>query len=630
MTEPDPPTTGPESTQTPESRPQPRAAPRWRRWLPQLGVALGISLAFAIGVECGAPDELAEPGAEHEQVQEAPQVWTCSMHPQIRRNEPGQCPICGMDLIPAEGESAQAEPGMAKLSARARALAQLRTTPIRRVSPSSEHKLLGKVDYDESRFRMITPWVGGRIDRLHVRTTGTEIKRGQTVATIYSPEVYAAMRDLVTAAKQVERLGQGMHGAGRLAGAALESARERLRLLGISDQRIAAIEKNRKVPKQIAIPAPFGGTVLERKVEQGDFVEPGTVLFHVADLSQVWVQLEAYETDLPHLAVGQPVDISITSLPGETFEGRVAFIDPVIDAKTRTARVRIEVPNPEGVLRPGMFAEAVIESPAAGSGTLTVPGTAVLFTGRRSVVYVEVPGRPGTYELREVRLGPKAGPVYPVLSGLADGEAVVTHGAFVLDADVQLNQGGLSMMALPDDAHRDVADVVITGDVLAALGPVMDAYLQTQALLATDELDAARAKLGALADLANAVSLSAPKQTRKAWEEVASDLVGHARQGQASEDDGALRSAFELVSEEVTTLLRLFGNPMPEPLRVAYCPMAFDNQGAEWIQREETVSNPYYGSAMLRCGDVRGTLMPGERLSSVPAALPAPAEGHQH
>ena len=605
----------------------------WRRWLPQVGIALALLLAFAIGMELGAPDpvEVADEHAEHEASTE---VWTCSMHPQIRRSEPGQCPICGMDLILAETEAGREEgaANRARLSERAQALAQLRTTPITRVAPDAEHKLLGKVDYDESRFRMITPWVGGRIDRLHVRTTGTEIKRGQTVATIYSPEVYAAMRDLVTAAKQVERLSKGMHGTANLASAALESARERLRLLGIPDQRIATIEKNRKVPKQIAISSPFGGTVLERKVEQGDYVQAGTVLFHVADLSQVWVQLEAYETDLPHLAVGQPVDLSITSLPGETFEGRVAFIDPVIDPKTRTARVRVEVPNPDGVLRPGMFAEAVIESPVAEAGTLTVPASAVLFTGRRSVVYVQVPGQPGVYELREVRLGPKAGSVYPVLSGLADGEEVVTQGAFVLDADVQLNQGGLSMMAVADDIQRKTPDVVVTADVLAALRPVMESYLQAQRLLAQDELDAAREALGNLADLVNAVSLSAPRETRQAWEDIASELVGHARQAQASDEGGELRSAFELVSAQMSAVLQVFGNPLAEPVRVAFCPMAFDNQGAEWIQREETVNNPYYGSAMLRCGEVKGMLMPGERLSPTPTA-PRPATtagGHQH
>jgi membrane fusion protein, copper/silver efflux system len=606
----------------------------WRRMLGTAITVILVIAAFVVGTRVGGT---ADTHASHEHDEAAVEtVWTCSMHPQIRMEKEGACPICGMDLVPAGSAGADEHVGDAPrvtLSARARALAQVRTEPVVRVEPRTEVRLLGRVDYDETRMHMVTPWTGGRIEKLHVRVTGSRVRKGQVVATLYSPEVYAAMRDLVIAAKQKPRAAQGLPGAGDLAAAALESARERLRLLGVPDAEIAEVERTREAPNRIRIRSAYGGTLLERKVEEGDYVATGTALFYVADLSRVWIQIDAYESDLPYLSVGQSVLVEVQSLPGQPFEGKVAFIDPIVDRQTRTARVRMEVPNLEGQLRPGMFAQAVIEG---GVGTqqshLVIPSTAPLFTGRRSVVYVEVAGQPGAYQLREVRLGPRAGPVYPVLAGLSEGERVVSRGAFVIDADLQL-QGGRSMMTLADDLTalpREVA--AVTPEMLAALASTVAAYLDAQEALAADDFPRARERLERLAGAAGDVEMTGPKTARQAWQRIASGAIGHARQGVAAETEGDVRRAFEHLSESVADLLTTFGNPTDDTLHVAFCPMAFDAKGAQWIQRSETIGNPYYGARMLRCGEKRATVLPGERLAApLDTAPPVDAPpGHHH
>jgi len=336
--------------------------------------------------------------------------WTCSMHPQIRKDEPGQCPICGMDLVPVEeGGSVDSENGARiVLSDRAKVLARVRTTEAGRLgSDRVARRLLGRVDYDETRLRTVTAWVGGRIDRLFVSTTGERVKRGQVIATLYSPEVYSAHQDLMQAKHQLERLQDGATASARRAAeAAFAAARDRLRLLGVPEHEIAAMERASKPSEQIRIRTPFAGTVIERLATQGSYVETGTGLYRIADLSKLWVQLDAYESDLAALRVGQDVVLRVDALPGETFHGKVTFVDPVLDPASRTARVRIEVNNRDRRLRPGMFVEASVQGAATRSDSeqspLVIPASAPLFTGRRSIVYVEDPSADQpTYEARK-------------------------------------------------------------------------------------------------------------------------------------------------------------------------------------------------------------------------------------
>jgi Cu(I)/Ag(I) efflux system membrane fusion protein len=426
---------------------------------PWIVLPIVAAVAFGLGGWLLGGSKAPALGSETHAYEPAETIWTCSMHPQIQQAEPGQCPICGMDLVPVEKSVAGDEDnaGRVSLSERAKILARVRTTEATHLgSGRVERRLLGRVDYDERSLRTVTAWIGGRIDRLYVSTTGERVKRGQVIATLYSPEMYTAHQDLIQARQQFERLQEGATpSAGRAAEAALKASRDRLRLLGVPDGELRAMERVDKPSERARIRTPFGGTVIERLATQGNYVETGTGLYRVADLSTLWVQLDAYESDLSMLKPGQSVLLRVEALPGEVFKGRVTFVDPVLDPNTRTARVRIEVKNQDRRLRPGMFVEASVQSDGAGNvakeAPLVIPATAPLFTGRRSVVYVELPEAvEPTYEARVVTLGSRMGDLYPVLSGLQDGERVVVHGAFAIDADLQI-QGGDSMMKLPGD-----------------------------------------------------------------------------------------------------------------------------------------------------------------------------------
>lgn len=619
----------PEPATTPEASPGSGRARRIRGLARRAAVPAAVIAAFAVGLWAGSPgtpgtQEATGEHAGHDHGAAAAQVWTCSMHPQIRSPEPGACPICGMDLIPVSETEAEggAAPARVSLSDTARALARVRTTEVTRVpSPATDLRLLGRVDYDETRVRTLTAWTGGRIDRLRVAATGQRIRPGQAIAELYSPEIYSAQQDLIQAARQRERLAGGTETARAAAAAALDAARQRLRLLGISRAALENMEKAPRPALRVTIHAPFGGTVIERLLSEGSYVSPGAGLYRVADLSRLWVQLDAYETDLSRLRVGQAVSITAAAVPGETFTGRVAFIDPVVDGRTRTARVRVEVPNPRGVLRPGMFAEAVVQAgaadPGAEDGMLVVPDTAPLFTGRRSIVYVEVAGadRPA-YEAREVKLGPRAGQVYPVLAGLAAGERVVIHGAFTLDADLQI-RGGDSMMMREDDTAPGAFDraLAVPEGLRAQLAPVVSGYLEIQDALARDELESARGAARALHEAVAAVRVGqASGDVSRAWEATAPPLVERARALAGAADIDTARRAFEGLSDQVIGLLERFGNPLDEAVRLAFCPMALDNQGAHWVQRAEDVENSYFGASMFACGEIQATADTGQPL----------------
>ncbi len=585
-----------------EATPQPKRARSWA--LPLILVA---AASFAAGTCAGAddprdPNDAAETDHEHG----TDEVWTCSMHPQIRADGPGTCPICGMDLVPASSLDETGTDDTVMLSDRAQKLARIVTQAVRETGTSgSARPLVARVEVDETRLHDVTSWIAGRIDRLHLRTTGERVRRGQVVATLYSPEVYAGHQDLLTARRQLARLGDGSPAARAAAEAALDAARERLRLLGVDAAQLEAFEAAERPTRAVRIRANAAGTILERVATQGRYVSAGSVLYRVADLRRVWVQLEAHERDLPLLRVGQRVDLDFPSLPGREIQGEVAFVDPVVDPQRRVAKVRVVVRNEDGALRPGMVGEARLV--VGGSDQLTIPATAPLFTGRRSIVYVEVPGERPSYAPRTVTLGPRRGDVYPVLAGLEAGERVVVHGAFVLDADLQL-QGGRSMMTRPDDTQRDA----LPAEERGALVPVVEAYLQLAEALATDDLQASRQAAEALHRAVMAVD------ALDGWDAIGEPLMAHARHVAHATDLAGMRQGFEALSSALRDLLVRYGNPTEAPLRLTFCPMAFDGRGAYWLQRSEEVRNAYFGEAMLSCGSIEATVDPGERLEESP------------
>lgn len=594
------------------------------RWL---ALVVPLLVAFWLGTTCSSsPDPT--PAAAPSSVAGA-QQWTCSMHPQIKLPGPGACPICGMDLIPLTQATPPASSAEITLTPEARALARIRTSVVGRGEASSELRLLGKLEHDERKVRNITAWIAGRIDRLHVSEVGARIHSGQTVATIYSPEVYAAQKDLIQARKQRKALKDGLPIAKEAASATLRSARTRLSLLGLSKKTIVAMGKESTPRRSIALTASHGGTVLEQKVQQGDYVNIGQPLYTVASLRELWVQLDAYESDLPRIRQGQQVLLEVSSLPGEAFEGEVAFIDPVVDRSTRTARVRIEVPNKERRLRPGMLAEATLLTAGEVQQTapLMIPDTAPLFTGTRAVVFVELPKRQRpTYEARDVQLGPLAGNHYPVLQGLSEGERVVTHGAFALDSELQI-RGGYSMMQRDDDLTRRPGKVLTLPGAVRALGKeLLEGYLQVQSALSQDDAAKAGAAAKQLAPLTKRPVVLAGR-ARTLWLEHTNSLAEAATTLGASSDLKPQRESFLKLSQAMLGLVRHFGNLHTTTVRLTFCPMANGNRGAHWLQLANRVENPYFGSKMYRCGDVQQELAPG----MMPKAAKAESHaGHDH
>lgn len=382
----------------------------------------------------------------HELVQDENGVWTCSMHPQIRQDKPGKCPICAMDLIPLRKGGNQDEsidPATIQLSEEAAALADVETSRVSRENPVKTVRLYGKITPDERSLQSQTAHVSGRIENLLVDFTGETVYTGQTLATLYSPELFTAQQELLETIKMQQP-------------ALVQAAREKLHLWKMTDAQIADIEKSGAVSPLIEIKANTSGIVMSKRVSQGDYVSQGAVLFDVANLSKVWAVFDAFEVDLPFLNKGDLVEFTMQALPGKKYKGKIAFIDPIINPTTRTARVRVEVANTGMKLKPEMYATAEVNAPLKGyKDQVIIPQTSILWTGKRAIVYVKQPDTSSpTFLMREVELGPSLGNSYVILTGLTEGEDIVTNGVYSIDASAQL-EGKRSMMNNDTSIHTE-------------------------------------------------------------------------------------------------------------------------------------------------------------------------------
>ena len=376
---------------------------------------------------------------KHDHVAEAAkgEVWTCAMHPQIRMDKPGKCPICAMDLIPlTQSSTAEMDPAAVHLTKEAAQLANVLTSVVSRQNPEKEVRLYGKVQADERLLQNQVSQISGRVEKLLVNFTGEPVSKGQKLALIYSPELVTAQQELLEAAKTKQAQPE-----------IYEAAKEKLSQWKLADSQISAIESSGNVKTNIEIESTTSGIVTARRVNMGDYVSQGSVLYDVSDLSRVWVLFDAYESDLPFLKKGDKIDFTIQALPGASFSGSIMFIDPVIDPVNRVAKVRVEISNPGAKLKPEMFATGLVKANLNEfRDKLVIPRSAVLWTGKRSVVYVKEPNsEEPVFKIREIELGPQLGNSYVILDGLADGEEIVTQSAFSVDAAAQL-EGKPSMM----------------------------------------------------------------------------------------------------------------------------------------------------------------------------------------
>ena len=464
----------------------------------RLKMATIILIAFFVGYLIRGWTASSQPDTGHTQADhDKQQIWTCSMHPQIRQPKPGKCPICFMNLVPVES-SEQVGPREISFSEDALKLMEIQTTPVERKFVEAQIRMVGRFSYDETRLKHITAWVPGRIDRLYVDFTGTQVIKGDHMVYLYSPELISAQAEFLQAAKAVKRIkADSSEFIKRSTRATLEATKEKLILLGLTQQQIEETETSGVPADHITIYAPIGGVVLSKHINEGAYVRTGTKIYTIADLSQLWVQLDAYESDMMWVRYGQEVEFTTEAYPGEFFKGRITFISPTVDPKTRTIKIRVNIDNKEGKFKPDMFVRAVVRATVAGGGMimdaylagkwicpmhpsvvkenqgncdicgmdlvtteslgyvkadlpsrgpLVIPATAPLITGKRAVVYVRrTDVEKPTFEGREIVLGPRAGDHYIVESGLAEGETVVTNGNFKIDSALQI-QAKPSMM----------------------------------------------------------------------------------------------------------------------------------------------------------------------------------------
>jgi Cu(I)/Ag(I) efflux system membrane fusion protein len=485
------------------------------------------------------------------------------------------------------------------MSEAARALADIRTTPVTRDRPVVEVRLAGVVVPDETRTAVLISRVAGRLDRLYVESAGEMVRRGDPVAEIYSPELLTAAREL----RQTTTAGP---------------AREKLRRLGLDAGQIDALAAGPDIPEHVTLRAEHGGIVVQREVQEGATVTAGAVIARVADLSTVWTRLDAYESDLPWIREGQDVRFTVPALPGERFRGQVSFVSPSLDPVTRTAEVRVVVPNPDDRLKPQMLVEGIVFSEPDGPEPLVIPRSAVLLTGKRAVVYVRDPSTEApTFEGREVVLGPRAGEQYVVEEGLEEGESVVTNGAFKIDSALQI-QGKPSLLShRPDDAEAGLAP---DDPALArALTPLYESYREVTRALAADDAPAARRAIGTLKTLVGGdLDVQPGPRDRKDWEAASRRLTDELAAWSTDADLDAMRVAFEPVSATMIGVVERFGHALDTPMYQIHCPMAFDDRGADWLQSDPEVRNPYFGAAMLRCGDVVTPVRPLAELEGTP------------
>jgi Cu(I)/Ag(I) efflux system membrane fusion protein len=380
--------------------------------------------------------------------------WHCPMHPTYTSDRPGDCPICGMRLVPIEGGQAAAAPtpgaergvvGQANVESGAAGirLAGVRTAPAERGRLGRTTRTVGVVVADERRVRRVQTKIAGWVERLHVGAEGDLVRAGQPILAIYSPELLASQEELLRAREVAARFESSSLPEVRRGGADLvTAARRRLELFDVPRSFIDRLERTGAVQRTVTLVAPASGFVSAKTVFQGMEVSPGMELFTLTDLSRVWVEAEFYEYEAHLLRPGQRVAVRLPYDAGRAIEAEVALVYPTLSPQSRTVKARLELPNPDGQLRPGAFVDVTTEL-AAAEGVL-VPDDAVIDSGLRQIVFVE--REPGVFEPREVRLGVRGEGRAVVLSGVAEGERVATHANFLLDSESKL-RGALAALA---------------------------------------------------------------------------------------------------------------------------------------------------------------------------------------
>lgn len=520
------------------------------------------------------------------------QFWTCSMHPQIMQPEPGDCPICGMDLIPAEAGADGLAADQFKMTKNALALADIQTTVVglfETVNGSST--LSGKIVENEGTNSVQASYFSGRIESLKVNFTGEKVVKGQLLATIYAPELVKAQQELLTAATLKESQP-----------ALYKAVRNKLKLWKLSENQINQIESSKQVKEYFPVYATVSGTVLEKLVEVGDYVKLGQALFKIANLNSVWANFDVYESQIASFKVGQEIQISSSAYPGETFKAKVSFIDPVVNTQTRIVTMRAVIDNSKQKFKPGMFLYGKVKNSSSEKyEEVVIPASAVLWTGKRSIVYVKPKAEEPVFEMREVVLGNQRGDTYEIKKGLSSGEEIVTNGVFTVDASAQL-QGKKSMMNHTKSIQETY---IIPNTFKEQLQNAYNSYIAIKnALIETNGEKAKEQATQFISEMKKInMELLSNEKAHKEWMLLLKTLKSSSEAIAGVTDVEQQRKQFKIVSDHLILAVEIFG--IQETVYKQYCPMADSDKGAYWLSKEKQVLNPYFGDKMLKCGEVK-------------------------
>ncbi len=557
-----------------------------------------------------------ETAHSHNETVESNQMWTCSMHPQIMQPEAGDCPICGMDLIPVEVGADGLTADQFKLTKNAMALANIQTSVVgHSKAEGSTIKLSGKIVENEEANVVQVSYFSGRIEKLNVSYTGEKVRKGQLLATIYSPELFAAQQELITASSLKESQPE-----------LYKAVRNKLKLWKLSDTQINQIEASGKVKENFSVYATVSGTVSKKLVEQGSYIKQGQPLLKIANLNTVWANFDVYENQIDLFKEGQEVSIKTNAYPNKTFNAKVSFIDPTLDVKTRTMKLRAVLNNGKDLFKPGMFIEGNIKPVNVIKGQISViPSSAVLWTGKRSVVYLKKNANEPVFELREVVLGNRIGENYEVLEGVDNGDEIVTNGTFTVDAAAQL-QGKKSMMnkegakvmtgheghlgvdskpSSTKESHTNMNERIgVSEDFQNQLKIVFNDYIKLKDALVNEDSKKVTESVKALQSNLGKVDMKLlTDNTHIHWMTLEKKLKASTNSISNTSNIKEQRNHFKHLSSHLAKALQLFG--VNERVYYQFCPMADSNNGAYWLSKEEKVINPYFGEAMLTCGEVK-------------------------
>ena len=541
---------------------------------------------------------------------ETNQKWTCSMHPQIMQPEAGDCPICGMDLIPVKTSAEGLNANEFKLTKNAMALANIQTSTVgNSTSKDATIKLSGKIGENEEANVVQTSYFSGRVERLNISSTGQEVKKGQLLATIYSPELFAAQQELITASSSKESQP-----------ALYKAVRNKLKLWKISESQIDQIEASRKVKQNFPIYATVSGTVLVKLVEQGDYVKQGQTLLKITNLNMVWALFDVYENQVELFKKGQDITVTSAAYPNKEFKMKVDFIDPTLNSVTRTVKLRVILNNKKREFKTGMFVEGTIENTISDKEQgLMIPSSAILWTGERSVVYLKTNPDEPIFEMKEITIGKQLGEQYEVIDGLERGDEIVTNGTFTVDASAQL-QGKKSMMnkeggktITGHEGHLGMEMSSITKNerlkvsvkFQEQLKMVFNNYIKLKDALVKDDADdviiEAKNTLSSLTKVD--MKLLKDEKAHTDWTVLHKEIESSVSSISEETNIKAQRSHFKRLSMHLISAIETFG--INKKVYSQYCPMADDNNGAYWLSKQEKVINPYFGEAMLTCGEVK-------------------------